>query len=238
MDELSLGDKVLTGSGKFEPIYSFGHKNQDATGDYVRVSVKQSNKQRLELELSPQHMLLVNSSRFVPASMVTMGDNVTVADNGVGTVEHITMVERPGLYAPFTPSGTLLVNGVVVSAYVALQESETLVVGGWSTPLTLHWLAHVFESPHRMACRAGLCKTETYTEDGVSRWVYQPLVFSEWMLGHGLAWLVLPLVAIFLPFWVVDSFLQSGWLVVAGMTTLALGVLTVHKFGLKIQAKQ
>jgi len=143
-----------------------------------------------------------------------------MADSSVGIVAGIAVVSRPGLYAPFTMSGSLVVNGVVVSSYIALQESEMLVigVGGWSIPLTLQWLAYVFESPHRMVCRAGLCPSETYTADGISQWVYWPLLFSEWIVHYGLTWLVVPLLVLFLPFWVVEMCLLHMTAVVASAT--------------------
>ena len=239
MDDVSLGDKVLTNNGNYEPIYSFGHKNEQETGEFVRVSVlAQETDERLHLELSRQHMLLVNSSRFLPASMVQVGDNVTVADGGLGTVYGLSSVRGKGLYAPFTPSGTLVVNGVVASSFVALQESETLVVGGWSTPFTLQWLAHIFEAPHRMACLVGLCESESYSEDGVSQWVSRPLEFSEWILEREWSGVVLfPLVGVFFLIAVMERMAREGAFVFAGLTTLAVVVFSTRHFRFKFQAK-
>ena len=51
----------------------------------------------------------------------------------------------------------------------------------------MQWLAHAFQAPLRTACSVAcgtvsFCKTETYTEEGISKWVYGPFLASEWLL--------------------------------------------------------
>merc|ERR1712125_201442 len=107
---------------------------------------------------------------------------------GTGT----NLVTRKGLYAPFTASGTIVVNdGQTVSSFVSLQEtSDTLLLLGnkWSTGISHQWLARTFEFPHRFWCNAISmqdCKRESYTPDGASTWVGLPLKFFTWFLESG-----------------------------------------------------
>jgi hypothetical protein len=88
-------------------------------------------------------------------------------------VTTIRDVTQKGLYAPFTSSGTIVVNDIVASSFISFQGSEYLKLGDFVTPFTFQWLAHTFESGHRFACRSGLVdrSEETYTAFGVSHWV-------------------------------------------------------------------
>jgi hypothetical protein len=111
---------------------------------------------------------------FVPASLVVIGDNVVLGSGAVSVIVDINVVSRKGAFAPFTKSGTIIVNGVVASSYVSMQDnSDMLVIGGHKTPLSMHWLAHLFQSHHRLACDLSwkFCAGETYTGEGISTWV-------------------------------------------------------------------
>ena len=68
---------------------------------------------------------------------------------GYGIVERIGSVGRSSVYGPFTASGTLSVDGVLVSNSVSLHPSDRLL-GGW---VSYQWVCRAFEAPHRMICR-------------------------------------------------------------------------------------
>ena len=177
MKKLKLGDKVLTKGGKYEPIYSFGHKS-DKNGQYVEL-VTESTK----LSLTKDHMVFVKGGRSVPASNVKVGDSLELASGEYEAVDTIRYVMSDGAFAPFTSSGTIVVNGVVSSSFVAFQGSETLLIGSTNTGLTYQFLAHTFELPHRLWCKyVSGCKSERYTEDGVSVWVDVPHKAAHWFL--------------------------------------------------------
>ena len=115
-----------------------------------------------------------------------MGDEVLLGSGGVGWVESIGK-ERlgRGLFAPFTSSGRVVVNGIGVSTFVSLQrKEERLVLGGWETPLSHQWLAHSFEGPHRWVCGVvrSVCEQERYDREGVSLWVSSPREWFMWLL--------------------------------------------------------
>lgn len=182
MNDLKIGDMVQTGEGEFGRVYSFGHYSPNAKSEYLQLHVENQNK---PLEISKDHMVFVEARGPVPAFAVSTGDRLVVSNKSVATVEKIANVNRVGAFAPFTESGTIVVNGVLASSYVSLQEekSGSLVIGNTKT-VSMHWLAHVLQAPHRLICHvsASICENETYTTDGISHWVHSPLLFSKWLL--------------------------------------------------------
>jgi hypothetical protein len=164
MKDLKLGDKVLVQGGKYEPVYSFGHHSQEVEALYLKFVTTAARS----LELSKEHMVFIEGGRSVPASYVKVGDKLVLADGELATVKAIRVVQKQGAYAPFTASGTVIVNGVKASSFVSFQDSETLQVAGIDTGLTFQFLEHTFERPHRLWCRyVSSCTYEQYTADGI-----------------------------------------------------------------------
>ena len=201
---LQLGDKVKTSSDPdiFEPVYSFGHRDVNSFGEFVQITTQSAT-----LELSKDHMVFVGGSGSLPASRIKVGDKL---DNGA-LVEKVTIVVRKGIYAPFTPSGTIMVNGIKASTYVAFQDSPVLKVGSFQTPLSYQWMAHASQFPHRIYCHYfGPCVTESYNEEGISVWVARPLEMALWVLSCSpvmLVALLIPLCALLCSFCVLDMIL-------------------------------
>mmetsp|Transcript_14394 Transcript_14394/g.21239 ORF Transcript_14394/g.21239 Transcript_14394/m.21239 type:complete len:493 (-) Transcript_14394:256-1734(-) len=181
--ELQIGDMVLTSDQKYEPIYSFGHRIENAEGDFVRITTADKNS----LEMSSKHMIFTKDRGVIPASMLRKDDHVLNSLGVEVVVQSIAMIASKGLYAPFTPSGQLVVNDIIVSSFVAFEtDSSMLEVGGMIPSFSYQWLAHTFEFPHRVACHYHLvkCPNETYTSNGISQWVARPFVLSEWLLNQ------------------------------------------------------
>ena len=178
MKDLQLGDHVLVSieDENYKPVYSFGHRNATASAKYIQLHPS-------NLELSPNHMVFLEGIVAVPASMVRIGDRL----QGGTSVSALRNITRRGMYAPFTPSGTIVVNGVIASSYVAFQDSGVLAIGSISTGISYQWLAHTFQLPHRIWCyRLGNCREERYTKTGISTWVSWPLEASVWLLRQHL----------------------------------------------------
>lgn len=182
MKDLKIGDVVRGAHGRFDRVYSFGHYQPNAKFVYLQIHSEGLSK---PLEISEDHLLFVNNIT-APASTVKIGDKLRLGmGRGAAKVVKINYVARIGAFAPFTVSGTIMVNGFAASTYVSLQkDSNVLVIGKFKTGLTWHWLAHVFEAPHRLFCklRMDLCRKETYTKEGISQWVSRPLDVSQWLL--------------------------------------------------------
>jgi hypothetical protein len=191
MRHLKLGDMVAVGPDTFEPIYSFGHYQPNGTSnDFLRI-VTNSSRAQDQLQLSRRHMVFVEQRGAVPACLLQVGDVLQYSGN-VDALE-ITAITQltvdSGFYAPFTPSGKLLLaNGVVVSSYVSFQDDSVFKIGGHG--ISFHWLAHSFEFPHRVACYyLRHCSQETYDEIGISHWVAIPLRVAVWLMDLQSTWL-------------------------------------------------
>ena len=148
MRNVELGDKVLIQGGKYEHVYSFGHRDRDVMSRYLKLVTSGSS-----LEVSPNHLVFVEGERAVPASSVKVGDMLQLADGKLASVESIEVLTKQGAYAPFTASGTVVVNGVTASSFVSLQGSTNFKIGSIDTGLSYHVIGHAFETPHRFWCR-------------------------------------------------------------------------------------
>jgi len=178
MRELKLGDKILTSSDsltKFEPVYSFGHRSHSLGAEFLQILPS-------KLEITRDHMIFIaekDQRSAVPASLLQVGDRLS--DGTV--VEAIKTVKRQGVYAPFTPSGILLVNNVSVSSYVAFQDSQYFMTTG----ISYQRLAHTYTFPRRFWCtraftQVNVCLHEDYTETGTSVWVdLSHKIARKWM---------------------------------------------------------
>lgn len=173
MRDLNLGDKVLVSwdnGGMYEPIYSFGHIDQTTSMKYLQF-------QPSNLEMTWNHMVLVEGKGAIPASLVRIGDILA----GAGQVTAIRNVDRRGMYAPFTPCGKIVVNGVIASTYVSFEESSVLTFGTFETPLSYQWLAHSFLLPHRIWCyHLGTCTRAQYDDDGFWTWIEKSFQVARW----------------------------------------------------------
>ena len=177
MKDLQIGDSVLVSSGTYEPVYTFGHRHETIKAEFLQLMPS-------GLELSRDHMVMVQGQGYIPASLVRRGD-VLESDNGkeMMAVQDISNVVRHGVYAPFTSSGSIAVNHIKASNYISFQESAYLVIGGWESPLTFQWVAHMSQSPQRVCRLLGWSPvSEVYSEDGISTWVSGPLEWYEWVL--------------------------------------------------------
>jgi hypothetical protein len=176
MKELQIGDNVLAATGKYEQVYSFGHRHESVEAEFLQLLPS-------TLEISRDHMLLVGGT-YVPASHVQVGDALESTSGDVIIVEAINTVVRSGVYAPFTSSGTIIVSDIKASNYIAFQDSGRVIVGGWETPFTYQWIAHMSQSPHRILTQLGLSGAEEYTVDGMSTWIAGPYELSEWLIDQ------------------------------------------------------
>jgi len=166
MKELQLGDRIQTASGKFEPVYSFGHYGPDQMGEFVRFILSTGDT----LELSASHMVFIAGQSYpIPASMVKPEDVLqTTATATAAFVQDIVRITKSqGVYAPFTTSGTLVVNGVICSSFIYPLETYYSNWFGWS----MHALAHRWERWHRWYYYLFQSMEESYTKEGLSTWV-------------------------------------------------------------------
>merc|ERR1711935_477723 len=72
-------------------------------------------------------------------------------------------------------------NNIVASNYIAYHGSDNLKIGIIESGVSYQWIAHSFNSIHRLAVMMGFT-SETYTEAGVSNWVNVPHMMFAWVL--------------------------------------------------------
>jgi hypothetical protein len=230
MKDVAIGDMVHVGDTKFSRVYSFGHRSTDTVSEYLQIHAEDLGQ---PLEISADHMLFVDSLGVVPASMVKVGDKLMLgaSDASVAKVTRIATMKVNGAYAPFTETGTIVVSEVMASSYVSLQkgESNAFEIAGVKV-VSMHWLAHAFQAPHRVVCSwsTSFCDEETYTEEGISTWVYGPFLLSKWLLDqHSAIMIVLsvPVVVTGVLFHVIEElFMMNGPLVLCALLGLFLVV--------------
>jgi hypothetical protein len=177
MKQLQIGDKVHVGDNHYEKVYGFGHYNQEAHVGFLEVKTTTST-----LKITPDHMVYTKSFGFVPASDLKIGDTLVQGSSGTDiTIESIRETKAQGVFAPFTPSGKIVVNNVLASSFVSLNSDQHISIAG--VKVSHQWLAHKFEFPHRLACcYMGKCMKDTYTVEGISSWVALPLSMGQWVL--------------------------------------------------------
>jgi hypothetical protein len=169
-------------------------------------------------------------------------------------VIRIEKVVRQGVYAPFTASGTIVVQaaGIVASTYVSLQDTAaefvTLQNGFELRFLSQQGLCHLWMTPYRLFCLFGsrgnsFCEGETYTEEGRSFWVHFGKSFANWGDQQPLLiqWFVLTLVLAFLVFALVleallnTALISPSWL--ASWMALVLLIIASSYSVIRIQRR-
>jgi hypothetical protein len=209
MSYLQIGDHVLTASADlggtvYQPVYGFGHYHTSKPTEFLQIhygyeSLNQTGSAFVSpLEMTGKHLLHVERrSNPIRADAVQVGDILRRQDSEAKIrVTRIEKITRNGVYAPFTPSGTIIVQeaGIVASTYISLQESaqEHVQIGNGMELyfLSQQNLCHVWMAPYRVYCMykdllpeytdQPFCQGETYTERGRSFWVHQGKSFAEW----------------------------------------------------------
>jgi len=174
MKNLKVGARVLTESGDFEPVIAFAHRAPTVAAEFLQFKTVAG-----DLEMTADHLVFVaGKSSPVRADSIQVGD----ALRGEGaTVDSIKNVQRTGLYAPMTPSGTVVVDGIAASSYISIDKnSEFLTIGGQAI-MSYHNYIHLTLSPFRMLAM-GVSSTlaNMYTEGGFPVYVEYGLKFLTW----------------------------------------------------------
>lgn len=151
ISQLEIGDYVQDSYSTYSRVYSLSHVDRTAKAEIV--SIELDNGENNPLELTADHMVYANGVRPVRAQDVVVGD--ILGQNS--RVVKISKVQREGVYAPLTESGSIVVSGVVSSCYMAM-------VDGFS-PYFQHLIAQAATAPLRMTCTMNfsICQHETYT---------------------------------------------------------------------------
>ncbi|CAB9527804.1 Protein hedgehog [Seminavis robusta] len=158
MKDVAVGDRVLTGENRYQPIYSFGHKEQATEQQFLQIHTDLGTA---PVEMTADHLVFVvkgsGTQEAVRADSVRVGDRLATAaeSSSLGhLVTKVSSIQKRGLYMPLTSDGTIVVDGIKTSSYVSIQDqSPTFVslrayVGNFSEQRIFHW----WLSPLRMLC--------------------------------------------------------------------------------------
>lgn len=131
IDALKEGDRVLTESG-FEDYMGLFHAN--TLSETVVLQLGNVS----QVELTSDHLIAAAASGFKYAGHVTVGERLVMHGvNGDPSAAIVTKihVSKTLVAAPLTRSGTIIINGVVVSCYATIPY---------------HGLAHAVFFPYRV----------------------------------------------------------------------------------------
>jgi hypothetical protein len=168
MQDLQVGDKVLSANNRFQTVFTFTHMDRIKPSVFLQIYTESSET---PLELSGKHMLFIQGkANPIPALLLKVGDAVAGA-NGPRVVTKIGSVVREGFYAPHTTDGTIMVDGILASAYTSFQGTEYLEIFGVKTVShqTFHDIVNVPFRKFCMGVSMDLCNKYT-DEDGHSFW--------------------------------------------------------------------
>jgi hypothetical protein len=162
MDQLRIGDYVLGRDNTYSRVYSFGHIHPDTKVEFLQIYVMGLPD---PLELSARHMVFVEEDRAIRADAVQVGD--TIGQHQQRVVYMVKTQTRRGVYAPFTESGDIVVNGILASSYVEVFSSGSLRMD------QQHQAAHAFLAIRRIWCRWNFeyCLQESHTDEGLATWL-------------------------------------------------------------------
>lgn len=174
----------------YSHVYTFGHYDSKMTTEYLQIyttTTTNNNSNQASpppLKLSPLRMVLLRNQTFVPASNLQVGDELGGSGVTIIIISDICQVTRTGgAYAPFTKSGTIVVNGIVASSFVTknnnASQNDTMY-------LSFHWLAYFLQAPHRLWCRLLLLMMDNHhhgeryavPQEGISPWI--PTSMMQW----------------------------------------------------------
>ncbi len=120
MDELSIGDEVHVGQGKYSTVFMFTHKDGAASHRFVRIIGASGHK----LEATAGHFVYLDG-RLQHAQDAKVGQTLVLADGTHTVVNAVESVEKRGLYNPQTLHGDIVVNGVLASTYTSAVHPAT-----------------------------------------------------------------------------------------------------------------
>lgn len=157
MKDLKIGDEILTvenGVRLPTTVLGFLDKRISSVPDYLNIRLDDGKR----LSISSSHVMFVlengNKLQDVFAKNIKLGDMVYVLQDGKanGTqVVDIINVKRTGAYVPLTATGTLIVDGVLVSSYTNAG----------------HWQAHTVLAPLRWFPNILLDTEKSQEDEGV-----------------------------------------------------------------------
>jgi hypothetical protein len=171
---------VLVTGGIYEPVYSFCKRAPTVRTDFIQVFFSDASptstgesQYKEPLELTGNHMVFQQTENgrrvALRASKLQVGDRILLGTNNSHyvSVSELRSVRSIGAYAPYTASGTIVVNGVLASTYSTIDDDDGGLLSNDSQAML-----HFAQTHHRVLCRyfSDWCRRENYSaeSDGFS----------------------------------------------------------------------
>lgn len=162
---INVGDAVLTGSGKYDTVYSIDHKHPTKRANFIRIYVDTTAQDDKDyIETTKNHMIFLGNNNPVPAHSIVVGDAVKTMMGPRFVTKILSNVVSNGLYNILTDDGTVVVNngGVVASTYSALplfvgdnnKSSEYLIEAFGFKMMTHQFFYNTLLKPYSFVCNA------------------------------------------------------------------------------------
>ncbi len=156
MSAVRLGERVLVakedGTFGFDTVYGFLHRETNRRASYRQIHL--GGDSPTVITLSENHMIHRVTSQggieIVPAGEVTINDSLIAVQydsvssavmNSPAPVMAIQNVEKEGIYAPLTFSGTIVVDNTLASCYAEFENMKS------------HNVAHAALKPLRLRAK-------------------------------------------------------------------------------------
>lgn len=148
--DVQMGDHVLTAGDRYSPVYSFGHRNPQKETTFVQLETREKT-----LELTGDHLVFLNGRKNPVRADSIRKDDVLRGQHAGLKVFNVKSVDRKGVYAPFTPDGTVLVDGVLASSYVSMdpKAKENVELLNGKGIISQQAFVHMGLSPFRLICQ-------------------------------------------------------------------------------------
>ncbi|CAB9531682.1 Desert hedgehog protein [Seminavis robusta] len=164
------------------PSSAFGHTpNRHVLATFVELFVESSKR---ALQMTGNHMVYVHGkSNPVRADSIQVGDSLLGKNNEPLKVTKIRETQKKGIYAPLTKSGTIVVDNILASNYISLQDNAAEYVELSFLPKVLshHALSHLWMAPFRLLCSTTSTQfCESVNENGLSQYAAFGFQFAEW----------------------------------------------------------
>ncbi|CAF1346320.1 unnamed protein product, partial [Rotaria sordida] len=179
-----VGDHVLVGDGTYEPVLDFIHLQRDSQVEYLRVSTRNISR---PLYISADHLIFLfdKDDDAVFAADLRVGDRLnTIMSNGEIAPDDIVDIQLEtsiGLYAPLTPSGTIVIDGIIVSNYAGVRNHRLAhqmmgmyrwwirIFGpagkrGNEEQVDVHWMLQAMEKFARLSIVENLARNEFFED--------------------------------------------------------------------------
>lgn len=195
-------------------MYSFGHYHPTKQAEFVVLHT--SDKKMLEI--SDEHLLFLQDKEIpVRAGSVQVGDKLTAETS----VTKITTVVKTGIYAPLTPSASLVVNQgqAHVSSYAAIvQRNSNYAHFSNGIPImSQQSFIHLVLSPFRVLCTTDQTNKwcDSYNHDGMPHYIDQGIALLTY-LDQWPGMIQMPLFVVAFAFFGSTMVLEQVLMIVAG----------------------